>query len=1115
MQWRIEDLADRVSQLSDADREKLEQRLRGQWADRPRKDEAFPPRAEGPLPLSYAQERLWFLDRLETTGPAYNVPVALRLTGQLDRAALQSALDALVQRHEVLRTSFPLQDGRPVQLISPPGPVAIGQHDFAVLPAEAGEAAMLAIIREVSDAPFDLDAGPLLRAALIRLSAARHVLLVVMHHIICDGWSMAVLVREAASLYRAAHAGEPHGLAPWRVQYADFALWQRRYLDQTVLDRQLGWWRERLAGAPAALTLPTDRPRPMRPSFQGDTVPLALAADLTQLLDRFARETGSTPFMVVLAAFALLLGRHAGQQAVVIGSPVANRTRRELEDLIGFFVNTLALPVDLSGAPSFRTLVARVRDTALGAYANQDLPFEQLIKDLQPVRDLSRQPVFQAMVVMDTEPSQAATLAGLRIEPMAMQLGSAKFDLTLWLGPMSNGVSNGLSGSLEYACDLFERETAVRLGRRFEQLLAAALAQPDRPAHGLPLASEAERRMLLADWNSTAAAYPAQCMHEMFAKQAAGSPDALALVHGPEQISYRELDARASRLAAHLRDQGVGPETVVGLCAERSVAMVVGLLGILKAGGAYLPLDPDYPGERLAFMTADAGSRIVVTHAPCRVHVPSGLRVIDLDQDWSAFAARPPARPSQPAGLNNLAYVIYTSGSTGQPKAVMARHRSVASYLHFLHRRSRLTPEDAVLQVPTFAFDASLRDLLGPLLAGSRVVLPSRDDIRDPWILAGLMQRHGVTALLSITPSRLDSLLAAAEGNLGGRGRVVPPRLVLIAGEPLSWTLCKRIARQWPETVAVNQTGATEATMTSTWFVVPVGDDSTGTVPVGMPIANTRLHVLDREFGLAPPGVPGELHIGGVGLTRGYLNRPGLTADRFVPDPFAEGERLYRTGDLALRRANGMLELLGRIDDQMKLRGFRIEPGEIEAAFAAQPGIRTAAVVAQGEGSGTRLIAYVVPAQGTQVDHDALRSAVRRILPEHMMPSAVIALGVLPLTLNGKLDRAALPDPVWQPTTGYVAPRTPLEKTIAGIWEDLLGLERVGVKDDFFDIGGHSLLATRVVARLREHLDEEVPLRVFLEGPTVEKLAAWIIAELVAAIGEAASEPVRHEPAAP
>ncbi|HEU0077678.1 MAG TPA: amino acid adenylation domain-containing protein, partial [Longimicrobiaceae bacterium] len=1017
----------------------------------------------------------WFIDRLEPGSAVYNIPVAWRLGGALDEVALERALGEVVRRHESLRTTFAEVDGSPVQVVAPFGGFALSVEKLSGLSEADREAALRRRAGEEARRAFDLSAGPLFRAALLRLGAEDHVLLLSMHHVVSDGWSMGVLFRELSALYAAYREGRESPLPELAVQYADYAVWQREQLAGEVLDRQLAYWRERLADAPALLELPTDHPRPPVKTYRGARVPVELSPELLDRLQALGRSEGATLYMTLLCAFQVLLGKYVGSEDVVVGSPIAGRTRGEVEDLIGFFVNTLVLRTDLSGDPSFREVLRRVREVTLGAYEHQEVPFEKLVAELQPERSLSHSPLFQVMFVLENAGGGGSALPGLSVSGVGAAMEIAKFDLSLTLG----ATAQGLRGGLNYSTDLFERGTVERMLGHLARVLEQVAADADVRLAQLELLSADERALVLEEWNRTAAEYPAdRCIHELFEAQAAREPDAVAVEFEGETLRYGALNERANRLAHHLAGLGVGPEVRVGICLERGMEMIVSVLAVLKAGGAYVPLDPAYPAERLAFVLADAAVPVLVTQESLRAALPAGdgVAVVSVDRDGERIAAEPAENPERGVSPDHLAYVIYTSGSTGTPKGVMVPHRGVPNLAYAQARRFGIDDTSRVLQFASLSFDAAVAELFDALLTGATLVMASREELHPgPGLLETL--RRGRVTVATLPPSVLAMLPPDDLPEL---------RTVVSAGEAVDAATVER----WSGGRAfVNAYGPTETTVCAT----STHCEADGRVPaIGRALENVRVYVLDAAGRPAPVGVPGELCVGGVGVARGYLGRPGLTAGKFVPDPFGgeTGARLYRTGDRVRWRPEGILEYLGRLDEQVKVRGFRIEPGEIEAVLSVHAEVREARVIVWEDAPGEqRLVAYVVG----DVEAGVLREHLLRELPEYMVPSAFVFLDALPLTANGKLDRKALPAPEYGAAEEtYVAPRTPVEEVLAGIWAEVLRLEQVGVEESFFELGGHSLLATWVVSRVREVFAVELPLRALFEGPTVAELAGRV-----------------------
>jgi len=1056
----------------------------------------------GGLLLSFAQERLWFLDRLEPGSAFYNIPWALRLEGALDTAALERALGEVIRRHESLRTVFAELDDVPVQTIAPFTGWTLPAEDLSALPGEAREAEVRRRATEDAARPFDLAAGPLFRAELLRLGADEHVLLMCMHHIVSDGWSIAVLFHEMRTLYDAYRAGGESPLPPLAVQYADYAAWERTHLQGPVLDAQLAWWKAQLAGAPALLELPADHPRPSVQTYRGAALPLAFPADLLERLQALGRREGATLYMVVLGAFQALLARYAGSEDVVVGSPIAGRNRAEIEPLIGFFVNTLVLRTDLGGDPSFREVLRRVRTVTLGAYEHQDVPFEKLVAELQPERSMSHSPLFQVLFSL-TDGAQAASEFGdLRVRGVESDRGTVKGDVAVAL----SATPAGIVGEVTYATDLFDRATVERMMRHFGRLMEQVAEDADLPISALALLDDAERAVVVDEWNRTEAEYPAgRCIHAVFEAQAARTPDAVAVRFEDSSLTYAELNARANRIAHHLLRRGVGPETRVGLCLERGMEMVAAILGTLKAGGAYVPLDPGYPAERVAFTLSDAGVPVLLTQETLRATLPAqdGVELITLDGAADAIAAESAENPQSGATPESLAYVIYTSGSTGTPKGALIEHRNVARLFSATDAWFGFDDSDVWTLFHSCAFDFSVWEIWGALLHGGRLVVVPYHTSRDPDAFHALVRKEGVT-VLNQTPSAFRQFMRA-DADHGGD---LALRHVIFGGEALE----PANLREWVERHGadrprlVNMYGITETTVHVTYRLLSREDVFEGAgSPIGVRIPDLKLYVCDPHLRPLPVGVPGELYVGGAGVARGYLNRPELTAQRFVRNPFGAG-RLYRTGDRVRWLADGTLQYLGRLDEQVKIRGFRIELGEIEAALLSHDDVRECAVIVREDAPGdARIVAYLVG----DADAEALRAHLRTRLPEYMVPAAFVAVDVLPLTPNGKLDRRSLPVPA---STGleraYVAPRTPTEQALAGIWGEILGVERVGAEDNFFDLGGHSLLATRVMARIRRDMRVQLALRVIFEATTLAALAARVD-EAVAAAATAPARPTR------
>jgi amino acid adenylation domain-containing protein len=1071
---------------------------------------------DGPLPLTSAQQRLWFLEQLGLSRHAYHLSEAMRLCGPLQVAALEQSLQGIISRHEVLRTTFTTVAGQPYQVIGPATPFTLSVVDLRHLPENERQKQVHTLAQADVQRPFDLAQGPLLRATLVRLAAEEQVLLLTLHHIVSDGWSHGVFWRELAGLYEACTTGRPSPLPPLAIQYADVAHWQQQWLRGEGLKTQLAYWQQQLAGV-STLQLPTDHPRPAVQTFRGARHWLMVSPTLTQALKALSQRHGVTLFMTLLAAFQTLLQRYTGQDDIAVGTLIANRHRVELEGLIGFFVNVLVLRTDLSGDPSFRELLARVRTVTLEAYEHQDVPYEQVLEALRPPRDLSRNPLFQVLFVLHNTPQPALELPGLTVHRLEIDPGTARFDMALefWETP------EGLRGRLEYSTELFEPATMACLAGHWQTLLQGVVADPEQALSRLPLLTADERQRLLVEWNATAAPYPAdQCMHRLFEAQVARTPDAVAVSCGDASLTYDELNRRANRVAHYLATLGVGRETLVGLCVERSLAMAVGLLGVLKAGAAYLPLDPTYPSERLDFMLADAQPPVVLTQEHLVSSLPARrASMVCLDAHWPLIARCSDANPVAGATAEDVAYLLYTSGSTGRPKGVLGVHRATLNALAWMWQAFPFAGDEVCCQKTSMSFGDSIQELFGPLLQGIRTVLIPDAVLKDMPRLVRTLAAHGVTRLI-LVPSLLRTLLDTYRDL---SHRLPSLKLWFAGGETLSRDLVQRFRQCLPHSRLVNLYGATEASDDTTWYDASLAPPELACVPIGRPIANTQVYVLDQHRQAVPIGVAGELYVGGAGLTRGYLNRPELTAERFIPHPFSRepGARLYRTGDLVRYRPDGHLEYLGRIDHQVKLRGVRIELGEIEAALAQHPAVREAAVVAHEDGpGGPRLVAYVVPTQEPGPTVSELRRFLGQRLPAAMVPAAFVLLETLPLTPSGKLDRRSLPPPsLLRPAREdrYVAPHTPSEQQVAAIWCELLGVERVGIHDNFFELGGHSLLAMQLLFRVQDATQVEVPLSSFFETPTVAHMAAIIDTARQTELGLHASPivPVTREGALP
>lgn len=1051
---------------------------------------------DGDLPLSFAQRRLWFIDQLEPGNSTYNFPVAVRLKGSLNVLALERSVNEIVARHEALRTTFATVEGRPAQVIAPTLIVRLPVVNLQHLSESEREAEVQRLVIEEAQRPFNLARGPLLRATLLRLAEEEHVGLLTMHHIVSDGWSTAILIREMAVLYEALSRGRSSPLPELPIQYVDFAHWQREWLQGEVLETQLDYWMRQLLGAPL-LDLPTDHPRPAVQTFRGAHRSLLLPKNVGEGLRALSRQQGITLFMILLAAFKILLHRYTSQDDLIVGTPIANRNRLEIEGLIGFFVNTLVMRTDLSGNPTFRELSRRVREVCLGAYAHQDLPFERLVEELHLERNLGRNPLFQVMFVLQNAPAQAIGLPGLTLTPVQVDNGTAHFDLTLHIAD----TEQGLIGTLAYNKDLFETATITRMLSHFRTFLEAIVANPERRLSDFPFLSEAERQQLLLDWNDTKADYPNDLnIHQLFEAQVERTPDAVALVSEHEQLTYSELNRRSNQIAHHLQVLGVGPEVPVGLCLEPSSEMVVGLLGILKAGGVYLPLDPAYPKERLAFMLEAARAPVILIQERLVAVLPQyAATIVCVDSDQKAIAIESEKNPISSIKPENLAYVIYTSGSMGQPKGVLVSHGSLADHCRDVQRHYDLNSSDRVLQFASLSFDLSLEQILPTLIVGARLIIMGR----DVWHTAEFHRKISEFELTVLNlPTGYWQELAREWAEFPELASSIQARLFTVGGD----IMLPQVLKLWQRTPAnsirlLNAYGPTEATITATTFEIePQSCEITSfqRIPIGRPLSNREVYILDKYSSPLPVGVPGELYIGGRCLARGYLNRPDVTAEKFIPHPFSAepGARLYRTGDSARYLPDGNIEFLGRVDCQVKIRGFRIELGEIEATLGQHPAIREAVVLAQEDAPGEkRLVAYVVAEQELLPTANDLRSFLKQKLPEYMVPSAYVPLDALPLMPNGKIDRRALPVAARarpELERAVVAPRDPLELRLAHIWEEVLGIGSIGVRDNFFELGGHSLAAVRLFALIENRLGKRLPLAAVFQGATIEHLAALL-----------------------
>jgi amino acid adenylation domain-containing protein len=1047
-------------------------------------------------PASHRQQGMWFFHHYAPGSPVYNYPSAFALLGPLSVARLEQAFARVIQRHDTLRTTFAMEDGELVQRIATYSTFQLQQVNLEETPAEVRRVAADQCLEQAACLPFDLTAEPAFRAVLVRLQPEEHVLLVVLHHIISDGWSCSNLWRELSDLYEApASAGA--ALRELPVQFADYSAWQKDRLESGAWAEQAAYWKTKLAGEFEPLDLPADRTRTAEESFRGECCALPLDPGLMEGLKARAQEEGATLFMILLAAFKTLLHRYTGRDDVVVGVPVANRPHVELEGLIGFFVNTLVLRTDCSGTPTFRELLGRVKENALEAYAHQDLPFEYLVELLQVRRDPGRTPLFQTSFALQDFPEASVHLPGLRTTPWRVGMHTAMFDLSLTV----ERTAEDWSATAEYSTDLFDRDRMERILAHWRVLLESIVANPARRVSELPLLAPAERRLLLEEWSGRESSYPTgRCVHELFAEQAKRCPSAVAVVYEGESLTYAELERRANQLAHSLRRYGVGPGKAVGICLERSLDMVVAVLGVLKAGGAYVPLNPEHAPDRLAFVVANAGAFLVLTHSTVRACLggDAGARSVCLDECARALQQLPDSDPAVTISGDARAYVLYTSGSTGEPKGILVSHANLQNAYHAWEEAYRLSEwAPTYLQTAHFSFDVWTGDLVRALCSGGKLVLCPHETLLEADKLPALIVREKVDAL-EVVPAVIRNLLHYLEAT--GK-RLDGLRLIVVGADVWHARDHEKLKRRvGSQTRVLNSYGITETTIDSSYFEGDVsGLPGHAVVPIGKPFPNTRFYILDKNLEPVPLGILGELHIGGPSLAGGYAGRPDLTAQRFIAHPFSSqpGARLYKTGDLARWLPDGNVEFLGRLDHQVKIRGFRIELGEIETCLSQHPGIDQCVVVAREDEPGDRrLVAYLVGADPYAALGTAdLRAFLKQKLPDYMVPSAFVLLERLPLNASGKIDRKALSPPERtraQVSQEYVAPRTPTEEVVAGIWADVLKVKEVGVHDNFFELGGHSLLAMQLIARMEKALRAKVPLAALFQLHTVAQIAALI-----------------------
>ncbi len=1079
----------KATDLSESRRALLEKYLRGNLPQAANTVSTIPRRSStGPAPLSFGQQQLWLLAQLTPDTPIYNESVTLRLPGTLDVSILEESLNEFIKRHEAWRTIFPVIDEEPVQVVQPAAPFHLQVIDLRHLPESAREGEALRLATEQALAPFDLAHGPLLRALLVHVSADDHRLYMTLHHIIFDAVAIyQIFLPELHALYEAFSHGKSSPLASLPIQYTDFAAWQRASQQKEAFAQELAYWKEQLAGAPQVLELPTDHPRPAIQSSRGSMQTFAFSRQLTDELKALSSREGVTLYMTLTAAFQTLLQRYTGQTDLVIGTVTSDRKRAEMKGLVGYFLNTLVLRTKMEGDPTFRELLARVREVVISARRHEDVPFEYIVKELQPERSLSYTPLIQVM--LSYQPALPELPAGWACSQMDVQTYTTKFDLSLELDERAEG----LIGRFSYNTDLFEDATILRMIGHLETLLDGIVANPDEHIANLPLLTQDERRTLLIDWNDTQASSPQdEYQHQLIEAQVERTPDAIALLCEHEQLSYRELNTRANQLAHHLQQLGVGPEVMVGVCMERSLEMIVSLLAILKAGGVYVPLDPDYPRERMAFLLADSHMQVLLTQRRLLSRLPEQqARLVCLDSDWQAMSQQSETNPSSKVQADQLAYVIYTSGSTGQPKGVLITQQAIATHCRSIAQLYDLRSHDRVLQFSNITFDASLEQILPTLMVGARLVVRG-PEIWSPALLLRHIKQQGLT-VINLPPAYWQQAL---------REWVKRPvqlqdhhiRLIIVGGD----RMLPEMVQAWRQTPLcsarlLNAYGPTEITIAATLYELPHSDEHEMNVPIGRLIPPRTIYILDRAGNPVPVGVPGEIHVGGPLLARGYLNRPELTAERFIADPFRSepGARLYKTGDLARYRPDGTIEYMERIDQQVKLRGFRIELGEIEEALIQHPQVREAVVLVREDGEKS-LVAYIVAADKDALSSQEMRQYLQQKLPAYMVPSTVVPLESLPLLSSGKVDRRALPAPEAVKSTEeetFVAPKLLIYQQLVQMWEELLDARPIGIRDNFFYLGGHSLLAARLVDHIEHIFGKRIALSTLFSGPTIEQLA--------------------------
>jgi len=1061
--------------------------------------------------LSFGQERLWFLYQMDPANPFYNLNTAARLMGALDIEALERSVNEIISRHEILRTRYEVLDGQPLGLVDSELKLTVQVTDLQRSPEPSRESEALKISAEYFQQPFDLGQGPLIRASVLKLGERNHLLLLSTHHIVFDGWSIGIFFRELSTLYESYSTRKPYSLPELTLQYSDFAFWQRQWLQSEALNDHVTFWKDHFSGANTILDLLTDRHRPPLQSFRGARQSFRISGGAVESLKSLAQQERTTLFAVLLSAFQTLLYRYTNQPDITVGTPVANRNRVEIENLIGFFVNTVAIRVDLSGSPTFRQLLRQLRETILEVHAHQEIPLERVVEEVQPKRELNRAPLFQVMFVLQNAPLPQLTLADLTLVPVEIDNGTAKFDLTVYM----RETGRELTCAFAYNTDLFESPSIARMIACLQVLLDSIAENADRHISKLPLLRPAERQELLIKYNQTDESYPCESLiHQLFETEARIRSDSLALVYEDQNLTYGELNRKANQLGHYLKSIGIGPEVPVGLCMEPSINSIIALLGIIKAGGAYAPIDPSFPKERVHLILDDLRAPVLLTRQTLLDRFSElNLHVINLDADWHAIMGCSYETPYSNLEPGNSIYIIFTSGSTGTPKGVTIEHRQLLNYIHAIRQRLQLPFPANYATVSSIAADLGNTCVFPSLCFGGSLHIISSDRASDPNALAEYFQENDVDCL-KIVPSHLSALLTSARSE-----QVIPRKRLILGGESSSWNLIERLRVLAPHCLIFNHYGPTESTVgVATCRVEERFGDESSTVPIGQPIGNIRLYLLDPYFEPAPIGIPGELHTGGLGLGRGYLNRPELAAEKFIPNPFSRepGARLYRTGDLARYRLSGKIEFLGRVDDQVKIHGFRIELGDIRAIMDQHPSVLESVVTTYEALGANALAAYIVfndLVDDVKAAIADLGDYMKERLPEYMIPSTFVTLDLLPRLPNGKINRKALPAPhkvALESTVVYEPPANRVEEEIAEIWAGLLGVEPVGRRHKFFDLGGHSLLATQLVARIYDAFQISISLRSIFEKPALAELALFIEEELIREIAQYTEEEAKN-----